>query len=262
MKNELDDLVGHAHRLADLARSEALARFREPVTLERKADLSPVTEADRGAEVAMRGYLNDAVPAHGIVGEEFGADRADASYVWILDPIDGTKAFICGRPLWGTLIGLLRDGEPWLGVIDMGALDQRYVGRPDTGTTLNGEVCRTAPTRRLADARLGATSPDMFAGAAAEAFDALGTAVWFRIFGGDCGAYAGVADGRLELVAEADLMPYDYLPLVPVISGAGGVMTDWQGQPLRMGHETGRVLASANAELHASALEILGPAHG
>ncbi|MEM7406836.1 MAG: inositol monophosphatase family protein [Pseudomonadota bacterium] len=260
MKNELEQLTAVACQLADLARAEAVPRFRQPVALERKADRSPVTEADRGAEAAMRDYLASVLPSHGIVGEEFGNERADASHVWILDPIDGTKAFICGRPLWGTLVGLLRDGEPWLGVIDLGALDARYVGRPDTGTTLNGAPSRTSSVASLAEARLGATTPDMFEGTCERAFNELGKAVWFRIFGGDCGAYGSVAEGRLELVVEADLKPYDYLPLVPVVTGAGGVMTDWQGRTLRLDHTTHQVLASANESLHAAALDFLRPA--
>ena len=246
-----------ASQLADAAREVTLALFDQSLAHHRKADNSPVTQADRDAEQAMRSILAERVPAHGILGEEFGDVRTDAEYVWVLDPIDGTKAFITGRPLWGTLIGLMHRGEPYFGLLDLSPLDQRLAGFSQHAQ-INGEPCRTSDCRQLADARLGCTSPDMFKpGAELDAFLRVRDAAWFCSYGGDCSAYAAVARGALDVVVEADLQPYDYLPLVPVIEGAGGKITDWNGRALSLGCGVAQVVATANPELHTAALALL-----
>lgn len=252
-----EQLRAVAVRLADTARACVMRHFGTRLDAERKADASPVTRADREAEQAMRALLEALVPAHGVIGEEFGATDSHAEFVWVLDPIDGTKAFVTGKPLWGTLIGLLRDGEPYLGVVDLGALDQRWIGSRGAVTTMNDALCQTSDCDVLAHARLGCTSPDIFDAAELTRFNALGRAVWFRSFGGDCAAYATLASGHLELVVEAGLQNYDYAALIPVIEGAGGVITDWQGHALS-GHGTANTLAAANAALHEAALVALG----
>jgi inositol-phosphate phosphatase / L-galactose 1-phosphate phosphatase / histidinol-phosphatase len=252
-----EQLKAVAVRLADAARDAAMQHFLTPLDAERKADASPVTRADREAEQAMRVLLEGLVPGHGVVGEEFGATRPDAEFVWVLDPIDGTKAYVTGKPLWGTLIALLRDGEPYLGIIDLGALNQRWVGLRGAATTLNGVPCHTSGCEILSQARLGCTSPDIFTAAKLTQFNALGREVWFRSFGGDCAAYATLASGHLELVVEAGLQNHDYAALVPVVQGAGGVITDWQGRQL-LGHGEADVVAAANPTMHQAALDALG----
>ena len=244
-----------AERLADAAGEIARRYFRQPLAVEDKADRSPVTMADREAEAAMRALIEARFPTDGILGEEHGTVRADARRVWVLDPIDGTKSFIAGIPLFGILIALMEDGAPVLGVIDQPILRERWVGIAGQPTRKNGAPVRTRACAQLADASLYATSPDMF-GADRPAFDRLSRAVKATRFGADCYAYAQLASGFIDLVVEADLKPYDYCALVPVIDGAGGAITDWQGKPLRL-HSDGRVVAAGTPALGAMARAVL-----
>ncbi len=250
---DTQSLLAFAGELADTARAIVLRYFRRPVAVEHKADFSPVTEADRAAERALRERVAARFPAHGFVGEEFGATPARGALTWVVDPIDGTKSFVTGRPLFGTLVALLENGRAVLGVVDIPALDERWQGAAGIATTANGQPCRTSRVESLGDATLYATSPDMFDAALGPRFERLSRAVRFRCFGGDCYAYALLASGHTDLVAEADMQPYDYLALVPVIEGAGGVVSDWQGRALGM-ESDGTVLAAANPALHALAL--------
>lgn len=243
-----------AMRLLEAARPIARAHFRAPLAVERKADLSPVTIADRAIEAAMRAILARERPGDGIFGEEFGREGAEARRLWVLDPIDGTKSFISGVPLFGTLIALVDDGIPVLGVIDMPMLGETWIGAAGAPTTFNGAPARAASTEALAEAILFATSPDQFAGADAAAFEHLGAACAARRFGGDCFSHGLLASGHVGLILEAGLEPYDFLALVPVIEGAGGVITDWSGAPLGL-ESDGRVLAAATPALHRAALE-------
>jgi histidinol phosphatase-like enzyme (inositol monophosphatase family) len=201
------------------------------VAVESKGDASPVTIADREAEQAMRDLIRARYPDHGIEGEEFGGERQDAELVWHLDPIDGTKSFITGRPLFGTLVGLSRAGRPLLGVIDQCILGERWLGLAGDGASWNGQPIHVRPCPRLGEAVLYATSPLMFAaGAERAAFERVQRAVRYPLFGGDCYAYGLLALGFADLIVEADLDPHDFMALVPVVEGAGGIMTDWQGQ--------------------------------
>ncbi len=245
-----------AARLADAAAAVIRPRFRTPLRLAHKADGSPVTDADRAAEAAMRAILAAERPAHGILGEELGAARLDAEWVWALDPIDGTTAFLTGKPSFGTLVALLHRGVPVLGVLDQPITVERWVGVRGQATTLNGRPVRSRTGVPLAEAALYATSPRMFRGADADAFARLGAAVGFTRYGADCYAYGLVAAGFVDLVVEADLQPYDFLALSPIIEGAGGVMTDWEGAPLTL-FSGGRVVAAGSVALHAQALAVL-----
>ena len=233
--------------------------FRARIDVDIKADASPVTRADRESETAMRRLIETAHPEHGILGEEYEAVRPDAEYLWVLDPLDGTKAFITGKPLFGTLVALLRAGVPILGVIDAPVLDERWIGAAGRPTTFNGAPVRTRQCGAPGEAMLNTTTPDMFEGADAEAFARLRGAVRGTHFGGDCYGYALLASGFLDLVVEAKMKPFDYLPLVAVVEGAGGRITDWAGRTLGLQGD-GRVLAAATPALHAAAAGLLAGA--
>lgn len=230
-----------------------------------------MTVADRAAEQAMRALLSETFPEHGVFGEEFGFSAGDDSdWTWVLDPIDGTKSFITGKPLFGVLVALLYRGRPVLGLIDQPVLRERWLGRMGQRTTLNGEELRARDCGELSEAYMYATTPHMFEGWTAPAFDALRQQVRVPLYGCDCYAYGLLAAGHCDLVVEATMMPYDYCALVPVIEGAGGVITDWQGGPLtwhgpqEAGSEgtQGRrqpqeVLAAGGSQVHAACLETL-----
>jgi len=253
---DFDTLVELALALADAAGEAIRPFFRHPLAVDDKADLSPVTAADRAAEAAMRSLIERRFPDHGIIGEEFGRVRDDAELVWVLDPIDGTKSFISGVPLFGTLIALTRGGQPILGIIDQPISRERWCGVVGQESTHNGAKIRTRPCPTLAAATLFATSPDMFQGADAAAFARLKSAAKLTRHGGDCYAYGLVASGFIDCVVEAGLKPYDYCALAPVIEGAGGIMTDWQGRALGLASD-GRVLAAGDRGLHAAARALL-----
>jgi histidinol phosphatase-like enzyme (inositol monophosphatase family) len=256
MSSSPEDLLGIAHSLADAAAAESLALFRTQLEIITKADDSPVTRADRAAETAMRDILGAALPIDGIYGEEHGLERIDAARIWVLDPIDGTRSFITGSPLWGTLIGVLEDGRITLGMIDMPVLRERWVGQAGAGAQRNGQAVHASACSTVAEARIITTSPDIFGAADWQAFDTLSRRCAMRRFGGDCYGYAQLAGGTIDLVVEAGLKPYDYMGPAGLIEAAGGVVTDWQGKPLGLGSD-GRVLAAATSELHKQALAIL-----
>lgn len=240
------EFINFAGSLADVAGPILCRHFRTSVPIDTKPDQTPVSIADRDAEQAMRTLIIDRYPDHGILGEEYGTDRADAEYVWVLDPIDGTKAYLAGKPLFGTLVALLQNGTPILGVIDQPILGERWLGALGRQTTFNGTDVTTRPCANLEKATLNATSPDMFEGTNRTQFVELSKKVAMTMYGGDCYAYGLLASGHIDLVVEADLKPYDFFALVPVVSGAGGRMTDWQGNGLNM-ESDGRIIATGDA---------------
>ena len=250
------DFVALANSLADAARPIAARYFRTPVTVDDKSDLSPVTIADREAETAMRALLKKHVPAHGVFGEEHGAERTDAEYVWVLDPIDGTKAFITGLPIFGTLIALLHRGVPVLGIIDQPILKERWLGAAGRPSTLNGQPIKVRTCASLDKAYMYSTAPQMFGGALAQRHEALAGKVKLFRWGGDCYAYGLLASGHVDLVVEHDLKLYDFAALAPVIKGAGGLITDWRGKELDM-RSDGSVLAAGDPAVHRAAAEVL-----
>ncbi|WP_046022802.1 histidinol-phosphatase [Magnetospira sp. QH-2] len=251
-----DEMIDLANRAADAAAEVIMGFYRSGVTVEDKADTSPVTIADRKAEMAIRQMLAQEVPDHGILGEEHGAHDLEAEFVWVLDPIDGTKAFICGQPTFGTLIALMRWGRPVLGVINHPALNERWVGAFGHGTTFNGSQVKVRDCGGLDKAALFTTDPEMFTGDLQSSYDALAEKVKLRRFGVDCYAYGLLASGHIDLVCEALLQPYDYLAPAAVVENAGGLMTDWQGNPLGLNSD-GRVLASGSAANHQAALDLI-----
>lgn len=251
-----DGFVDLAGRLADAAGTVARHYYRSSLNVDAKADASPVTIADREAEAAMRAIIETEAPGHGIYGEEHGRTRLDAEWVWVLDPIDGTKAFVIGRPLFGTLIALLRNGVPVVGVIDCPALGERWVGAAGRPTTFNGTTATARACPRLEQAWISTTTTDPFSADEAAGYARLRDSVRVTTYGGDCHSYALVASGTLDLVLDVGTQPYDYCALPPVIEGAGGRVSDWRGDPLGLDSD-GTILAAGDPALHTSALKLL-----
>ncbi|MGZ8313310.1 MAG: inositol monophosphatase family protein [Allosphingosinicella sp.] len=253
-------LADFAATLADAARAVTLPGAAASLPCENKAKgraFDPVTEADRGAERAMRGLIEARYPEHGIFGEELAARPAQGELAWSLDPIDGTRAFICGMPGWTTLIALLERGEPVIGLIDAPRLDERYVGTPEGSWLVSPEgqlPISVSGCATLAEARLSTTDPYLFHGAEADAFERLRRSVRTVRYGFDAYAYARLAAGWIDVVAESGLSPHDLNALVPVVRGAGGVIGNWAG-----GNDlsAGQLLAAANRDLFDQTVEIL-----
>jgi inositol-phosphate phosphatase / L-galactose 1-phosphate phosphatase / histidinol-phosphatase len=254
-----DDLA-LAHRLADAAGAAIRPFFRARFDTEYKADTSPVTEADRAAEAAIRSILEKERPDDGIIGEEYGAVREDAARVWILDPIDGTKSFIAGRPIFGTLIALTQEGWPTIGIIDQPIGGERWAGMTGQPTTFNGAPVRTRSCRALSDALVASTGPQYFPGCTGEHFSLLARDCRDTVWGGDCYNYALLSSGHLDIVVEAGLKLHDIAALVPVVEGAGGRMCDWSGDPLSADSD-GRVIAVGDPARVDDILEALNAGH-
>lgn len=246
-----------ASDIADLARSVSLKYFRQSLEITQKADRSPVTIADQQTEALIRAQISRHFPDHGFYGEESGQMDTDAKWVWVVDPIDGTTSFSTGKPTFGTLIALLYEGAPVLGIVDLPALDDRWLGVKGRPTLYNGvEVHANAGVTDISDCSAYTTTTKMFDEAAMKRYQKLEQACKFSVFGADCLGYGLLASGFTEIVVEDSLEPYDYMSLVPVIEGAGGCISDWEGKPLVLG--SGRqVVASANIELHQKVLKAL-----
>jgi histidinol phosphatase-like enzyme (inositol monophosphatase family) len=254
------DFSQFVNELATLSGQAILPFFRTSFAVEDKSRggaFDPVTEADRAGEAAMRQLIKRTFPNHGIVGEEFGAERPDAEYVWVLDPIDGTRAFVAGLPMWGTLIGLTRAGKPAFGMMHQPFTGERFSG--DGGRALfngrSGE--RKLKTRRCAalkDAVLATTSPKLFGERGRAFYERVEGEVRLARYGCDCYAYCMVAAGCIDLVIEEGLKPYDIVALIPIIEGAGGIVTSWDGGSAAEG---GTVIAAGDRRLHAAALKLL-----
>jgi histidinol phosphatase-like enzyme (inositol monophosphatase family) len=248
-----------AHALADRAGAVILPHFRTAFTIDHKGGdfFDPVTVADRVAETAIRDALVSAYPNHGIIGEEFGSTRSDADYCWVVDPIDGTRSFILGLPLWGTLIGLTRGGVPLLGMMDQPFTRERFFSSESEALYRHNGATRTMRTRPCASlgaALLTTTTPEYFIGDDAQRFEALSQAVRLKRYGGDCYNYCMLALGQIDLVVEAGLNPYDIIPLIPIVERSGGVVTTWEGGDARGG---GRIIAAGDPRLHGAAVKIL-----
>jgi inositol-phosphate phosphatase/L-galactose 1-phosphate phosphatase/histidinol-phosphatase len=252
-----EDDIRLAERLADAAGAAIRPFFRARFERETKADASPVTEADCAAEAAMRAIINAERPQDGIIGEEYGRERDDAERIWVLDPIDGTRSFIAGRPIFGTLVALIEAGRPVLGVIDQPIARDRWVGAAGRRTLFNGVEAQTRTCGLLASAHIGTTGPRLFQPDEQARFDAVAAAAGDILWGGDCHNYGLVASGHLDAVVEAGLKLYDFAALVPVVEGAGGRMTDWQGQPLTADSK-GQVIAVGDAVLIDQMVALLG----
>jgi myo-inositol-1(or 4)-monophosphatase len=254
------DFSAFVDELATVSGETILPFFRTALSIEdkgRPGSFDPVTAADHAAEAAMRTLIRRTFPDHGIIGEEYGRERADAEYVWVLDPIDGTKSFISGMPAWGTLIALLRSGEPVFGVMNQPFTRERFSGdggRANYRGPAGARGLRVRPCADLATAVLFTTSPRLMNASDRASFERVEQVVRLSRYGGDCYAYCMLAAGHVDLVIETELKPYDVLPLVPIITGAGGVITSWEGGPPYAG---GRVVAAGDKRVHAAALAML-----
>jgi myo-inositol-1(or 4)-monophosphatase len=254
------DFATFVDQLAAAAGETILPFFRTSLAVDDKGPaghFDPVTAADRAAEQAMRALIRRTFPEHGVIGEEFGSEQADAEYVWLLDPIDGTKSFICGMPLWGTLIALTRLGEPVFGMMHQPFMRETFSGdggaaqyRGPAGT----RDLRVRACAALSEATLCTTSPLLMREPDREIFREVERQVRLSRYGGDCYAYCMLAAGHIDLVIETELKPYDIIPLIPIVTGAGGIATSWEGGPAANG---GRVVVSGDPRLHEAALKML-----
>jgi histidinol phosphatase-like enzyme (inositol monophosphatase family) len=260
---EFQAIVRVAHELADLSGPVILKYFRKSTPVENKAvggAFDPVTKADRGAEKAIVQALATRFPDHGVVGEEFGTKAGSSAFQWIIDPIDGTRSFIIGSPLWGTLIGVLRDGVPYFGLMDQPFTGERFwSGDRASYHSVHGgrpSKLKTRPCTRIEDAVLTSTHPDLFEGAEKSAVlaDLKGAARLTR-YGGDCYGYCLLAAGHVDIIVETGLKPYDIVALVPIIERAGGRVTTWDGSDPSGG---GDIIATGDARLHESAMKLIG----
>jgi histidinol phosphatase-like enzyme (inositol monophosphatase family) len=257
----LREYMEHAVSIAETAGPISLRYFRNAIDIEDKSGgvaFDPVTRADKEVEASIRRDLERLYPDHGILGEEEAERESDSGYRWVIDPIDGTRAFISGVPAWGILIGLTIDERSVVGVMHQPYLRETFLGDTRSAWIRRGgeeRVIRTRDTQEISSAVLYATHPSMFEGdEERSAFERVADESQMMRFGGDCYSYCLLALGMIDLVIEASLQPYDIIPLIPIIEGAGGIVTDWQGGSASGG---GRIIAAANTKLHAEALKIL-----
>lgn len=259
-------IADHAETMSALASKTAMHFFRGALGVEFKADESPVTQADRAVETEVRRYLKTHFPDHGILGEEHGLEDGKEDHMWVVDPIDGTRSFLSGHPLFGFLLAHLADGKPDLGVICMPILNEIFMGQKGKGATLNGQPVQTSGQTSLNDAILYINEGEKICRDHPVIFDRLLSIGQTRRFAYDCYPHALLAAGHVDAVIDYDLQPYDYLSVSAVVEAAGGVMTDWNGQALSMTSD-GAVVSAANRELHAEILKTLacpsdtGPSH-
>ncbi len=263
-KQEIAEFAAFADHLADVARAQTLPRFRNGVVVTNKAGeaFDPVTDADREAERSLREMIDDKYPAHGVVGEEFGVSAGDGPWRWVLDPVDGTRGFVCGIATWVTLIALEHAGRQVLGVIDQPFTEERWAASGGAATYRRGDrltPCKTSGVTGLAGARISTTDPRpavYFDEREAAAFARVADRAQLARFSLDAYAYGLLAIGELDLVIETGLQHHDYAALIPIVETAGGVITNWRGEPVGS-DACGETLAAATPELHATAMELL-----
>jgi myo-inositol-1(or 4)-monophosphatase len=254
------DFAAFVDELATVSGETIRPFFRSALGVENKSrsgGFDPVTAADRAAEAAMRALIKRTFPEHGVVGEELDTDNPDAEYVWVLDPIDGTKSFICGMPAWGTLIALTRRGQPIYGMMHQPFTREHFTG-DGKGAHYRGPAgerdLRVRNCAQLSDAIMLTTSPLLMKEADRQCFGRVENAVRLSRYGGDCYAYCVLAAGHIDLIIETELKPHDVLALIPIIEGAGGIMTTWENEPALNG---GRIIAAGDKRVHAQAMILL-----
>jgi len=250
------DFAGFFNQLADAARLVALKYFRQVIPVDDKQDKSPVTQADREIEQVLRAMIRKTFPEHGIIGEEFGKDNEGAEFVWVIDPIDGTKSFATGRPLFGTIIGLMHNGLPKVGMVDQAYTKERWFGIDGVMATHNGEVIKVAAERTLPKARLYTGSLAMFDDSNLNNYLKLCRAAKWTQYSCDCYAYGLLAMGWADLVVEQQLGLHDIAGVAPIVTGAGGIVCDWQGKPIDMNFK-GKAVAASSRDLAEEACKCL-----
>jgi histidinol phosphatase-like enzyme (inositol monophosphatase family) len=253
---DLANFAASAVKMADVSGELIRTDRQNAFDIHIKDDGSPVTSVDQDAEMGIRSVINQLHPDHGIVGEEYGPDAVDSEFVWVIDPIDGTMPFLAGFPVFGTLIALLHNATPVLGIIDMPITRERWVGGTNLPTTHNGKPVRTRSCKNLASALMSTSNPDYYDENSLPALKRMQQASRLNVYGGSCMAYGQIASGRIDVGIDVQFDIYDYLPLVPIISGAGGVVTDWNANPLGM-NSGDRFIAAGDQRTHAEALNVL-----
>lgn len=254
--NDVNTLIGFAEKLADCSRALLLPASRLDRAVKVKGDASLVTETDLLIEARMREMIDTTYPHHGVLGEEHGTRDLDADYVWVLDPIDGTAAFVAGIPVYGTLIGLARNGRPYIGIIDHPATDERWIGVSGKMARLNGRDVRVRPCDGVSQAFLTNSNPDFLNEDEGERFNRVKQKALYTQYGGSCYAYAMLATGRTDLAIDSGLDPFDIFAPAAIIEGAGGQVMDWNGAPLSLDWQ-GQVLAGGDEKCLAEARELL-----
>ena len=255
------EIINFANYLADSSAKIAQKYYRQANGEVQKDDESPVTKADREIERFIRDEIEKKYPTHGIIGEEYGITNENADFQWILDPIDGTSSFIIGRPLFGTLIALTHQGQALLGIMNQPIINEKWVGITGQGATFNGKKIQTRNCSKISDAVLASSSSHYFKGGDEEILQNLTSQAKYQkiggiIYGGDCYSYGSLASGFIDIVLDPGLQVYDYAALVPIITEAGGIVTDWQGNDLNLKSNV-KLIASANEKLHEEALKII-----
>lgn len=257
MKNlQPEDFIPFAERLATISGEIVRRYYRKKIDTETKDDMTPVTLADKEIEKNLRAVIRSAFPGHGIIGEEFEHINPEAEYKWLIDPIDGTKSFMIGRPIFGTLISLVKVNEPILGIIDQPILGERWTGVKGFATNFNYTPVKTRPCESISEATLCTTSPNLFKGKDFDGFEKIRKSAKYAVYGGDCYSYGLLANGSVDIVLETDLKPYDFCALVPIIEGARGIITDWNGGRVTMNSD-GRILACGDKRVHEAALGLI-----
>ena len=255
-EKDLDQFAASAAKMVDISGELIRTDQQNAFDIHIKDDGSPVTSVDKAAEMSIRDLINELHPDHGILGEEYEPVAADSEFVWVIDPIDGTLPFVAGFPVFGTLIALLHNGAPVLGVIDMPITRERWVGGANLPTTHNGKAVRTRSCENLASAVMSTSNPDFYDEASLPALKRMQQASKLNVYGGSCMAYGQIASGRIDVGIDVQFDIHDYLPLVPIITGAGGIISDWNGNSLDM-NSGDRFLATGDWRTHAEALKVL-----
>ena len=251
-----EDFIPFAEQLATISGEIARKYYRKDIGMETKEDFSPVTLADREIEQSIRAIIRNTYPEYGIIGEEFEPVNEDAEYKWLIDPIDGTKSFMIGRPIFGSLISLVYKDEPILGIIDQPILGERWTGVNGFATNFNYQPTEIRKCNSLDQAILCTTSPNLFTGADYELFEKARKKSQYVVYGGDCYSYGLLANGFVDVVIETGLKPYDFCALVPVVKGAKGIITDWQGNNIDA-NSSGRIIACGDRRVHQEILELI-----
>ena len=256
LKNKMDEFISFANILADESAKVIMKYFRQTFVTENKDDNTPVTIADKNSELKIRELINNAYPSHGILAEEFDDTKLNSDYLWVIDPIDGTRSFIAGHKDFGTLIALLYNKKPILGIINCPAHNERWIGVENQITTLNGKNIKTSSKKSIEECYTITTGLYFEDETFRKGFKNILKKSKYYILGGDCYMYGMLSSGLVDIVVEDTLKTHDYMALVPVIQGAGGVITDKYNNPITLDSD-GSVLATANSFIHKQAINTI-----